>query len=339
MLRNQIRKIYKGEIFHIWLLYFLLSIMIVSISYYEVKKSEMDILGRNLYEENSVFFIPDESVVWDWRDLNIGHPFTLFKELQTGSTNVRAIYFDNKTYIPPMVDGRFFSKEDFYHQEGLAVVGKDIQKADLKYKNGKLYYTYKNYDFEIIGTMGAAHKTEIDKTVLLSMNGLSKDQNKENGIFVLNSSDLSSVTKSKMLDVKGVKLPIHLFERGKYGVQSYASSDMYNVILKIIVFILISFSSIIFTMSWIKKQWSEIRVLWILGYQPIYPLFRYVIKYFVVTLLTYFLVVSSSFATLNINSEFYNEYFLHIFLGFLVIILTSFISLRITIKSLSKKLI
>lgn len=134
-------------------------------------------------------------------------------------------------------------------------------------------------------------------------------------------------------------MPIHLFELGKYGVQSYASSDMYNVILKIIVLVLVSFSSIIFTMSWIKKKWSEIRVLWILGYQPIYPLFRYVIKYFVVTSLTYFLVVISSFAILNINSEFYNEYFLHILLGFIVITVTSFISLRITIKSLSKKLV
>ncbi|WP_181150887.1 ABC transporter permease [Paenibacillus sp. PCH8] len=339
MMSNLLKKINRGGIFHICLLYFFLSIMIVSISYYEVKKSEMDILGRSLYDENSIFFIPDESMLWDWRDINIGQQFTLFKELQTGSRNIRAIYFDNQTYVPQMVEGRFFRKEDFYDKEKLAVVGKEIQRSELKYKNGKLYYIYNNDEFEVIGTMGASHLTEIDKTILLSMNGLSSDENRETGIFVLSASDLSSVTKTKLLDADGVKVPIHLFERGEYGAQSYANSDIYNVILKIIVFVLVSFSSVIFTVSWIKKQRSEIRVLWILGYQPRYPLFRYVIKYFMITSFTYFLVAGGSFAILNINQEFYNEYFIHICFGFLVIVLTSFFSLRITMKSLSKNLI
>ncbi|QOS81142.1 hypothetical protein JNUCC31_09955 [Paenibacillus sp. JNUCC31] len=332
------KKINRGGVFHICLLYILLSIMIVSISYYEIKKSEMDTLGRGLYNENSIFFIPDESVLWNWRDINIGQQFTLFKELQTGSRNIRAIYFDNQTYVPPIVDGRFFRKEDFYDNGRFAVVGKEIQRSELKYKNGKLYYIYKNNEFEVIGTMGASHLTEIDKTIILSMNGLSGEENRESGIFVLNASDLSSITKSKMLDVGGIKVPVHLFERGEYGAQSYANSDIYNVILKIIVFILVTFSIIVFTVSWIKKQWSEIRVLWILGFQPIYPLFRYVIKYFTITSFTYVLVAGGSFAILNINPEFYNEYFLHICFGFLVIVLTSFLSLRMSMKSLSKRL-
>ncbi|MDA8354357.1 MAG: ABC transporter permease, partial [Firmicutes bacterium] len=187
----QIRQWQRDGTLWLIVLYLLISILIVSANYYQIKQQEMGILTRGLYDPTSfTFTLQDSSRSIDWRQLDTNKPFTIFNELDTKEQYAdRAIYFKDETFVPPMVSGRYFTSSDFYNGEQVAVlgqeVGKRVGKEDVFQKGGKEYFRLAGKTFEVIGRMGASYPSEVDELALVNMDAIDRFPN----LYVMNTED------------------------------------------------------------------------------------------------------------------------------------------------------
>ena len=72
--------------------------------------------------------------------------------------------------VPEITQGRFFTEDEVRQISDYAVAGKNVL-ADFGFeKDGKQYITYKDHDYEVIGTVGrTGHNTSIDDWVFLTL--------------------------------------------------------------------------------------------------------------------------------------------------------------------------
>ncbi|WP_127489166.1 ABC transporter permease [Paenibacillus ehimensis] len=337
------KKLQKSEALWIVILYFLLSVIIVSVSYYNAKQSELNVLSRGLYNQNSLAFMLDNVNIKgvDWTKLRSSKPFTLFKELETGQFHVRAVYFTGETYTPPIVSGRYFQEHDFVNDHRYAVVGKEMDRSKLISQNGKSYFPYHGKNFEIIGTMGASYPSLIDTTVLLNLNAVDSSEALPSSIYVLNTQD-SSIIKNNSLLVENTKINVQMLDRGDSGAQKYLGTDIYRKIMMYTVIGLLISSSILFTIHWMNKKKQEIRLLWIGGISPNIPLRKYASQYYVITFLCYLLVCTGSYLIIqcfNHSTETIKLFLGYLPVGYGLVLLSSYCSILITVKNTNRALV
>lgn len=93
----------------------------------------------------------------------------------------KSIYLTQDNPITPsMVEGRFFTKEDFNSNK--IVIGKNMSKL-IKKKNNKSYVSFLGKDREVIGIMGSNNrKTAFDDTFYI--NNLLSDEVKQGSILI-----------------------------------------------------------------------------------------------------------------------------------------------------------
>lgn len=320
----------------LWLiaLYLLLSIIVTSSSYYQLKQQELDTLSRGLYDPASVSFtLQDSNQLIDWRKLDAEKNFTLFNELGTGKYDIRGFYFKGDTYIPPVQSGRYFTNTDFYRGKRLAVLGKHVADENVFKQNGKEYYRYGGMKFEIIGKMGASYPSKLEKTVLLNLDALNHLKEVQTNLYVMNS-DQKTIVKDHSLSINHDRVPIKVIDQGDHGAQRYISMDSYQrVIIIAFVGILIG-SSLLFTQYWLRKKRTEIRVLWQLGFSIREVYRRVVIHYILIISACYWLVCLASSITLAvlgvISQEFLVPYTLNLLKGYGLILFSSILSIWIS---------
>ncbi|MBQ6052245.1 MAG: ABC transporter permease [Clostridia bacterium] len=83
---------------------------------------------------------------------------------------VRGWFYKGNFGVPEITQGRFFTEDEVRQISDYAVAGKNVL-ADFGFeKDGKQYITYKDHDYEVIGTVGrTGHNTSIDDWVFLTL--------------------------------------------------------------------------------------------------------------------------------------------------------------------------
>ncbi|MGC5326766.1 ABC transporter permease [Brevibacillus sp. SYSU BS000544] len=324
------------------ILYVLLSIILVSASFFHVKQIELSTLTRGLYGANSLFFKKAEDKgPLDWRLLDTQQKYTIFKELETTETNVLAIYYKKDTYSPGMISGRFFQENDFYNGKNLAVVGQKIDMGNFIHKNGKMYYKFHGKDYEIIGIMGAMYQSKIDTTILLNLDAVDNGDFSQDNTYVMNIEKGESIKKNNILVFKDNILNIHVFDRGDSGAQRYVNIGLFQDWLLIIVICLLISSSILFTAYWMRKKYSEIWILWLVGITVRKTCRKIVVTYLAITLMSYFLVCFMSYLIVvpyMSNQDMVITYSENLLKGYGIILLSSLISVRVSVKNIVKQM-
>ncbi|UHA72111.1 hypothetical protein [Paenibacillus sp. 481] len=341
MNNSTIKTLRNNGMLWIVILYLLLSVIIVATSFYQTKHQELHTLTRGLYDANSLSFTLNNPELVDWRQLNTPHAYTIFKELETTSIDVRAIYYNKNTYIPPMIKGQFFQERDFYNGKKVAVVGKQTDESHLIQRDGKWYYDFQGQYFEVIGKMGASYHSKLDTTVLLNLDAVESGQPDSSRIYVLNMEDFRPVMKEGALKLTHADVSIHTFDRGERGAQRYVGTgNMDQHILFIVIALLVS-SSVLFTQYWLGKKTTEIKVLWLMGVSLQHVYRRYRITYISLALLGYGSVCGMSYLLLmpyldhHASLKMYASYLV---LGFGAVLLCAYISMWLCEKVITKQI-
>lgn len=237
----------------------LLSSLIVWTSFFLIKQHQLDVLSRGLYDVHPLTFtVKDSEQTIQWRELDLTGSFTVFVDLDP----FYGFFYRNHTYNPPMVSGRFFREDDFYHNKKIAVIGKSVDSPFIE--------ELKEEGFEIIGVMGATYSSKIDEMILLNLDAIEQGKPIDSAVYVLNyghNLEIDSLSFQKQT------IAINRIDSGKSGVQRYLNTDFYQLLLlSILIVILVGFS-VLSTYYWLGKKRVEIRVLWQLGI-PVQHVFR-----------------------------------------------------------------
>lgn len=86
--------------------------------------------------------------------------------------DIRAVYFKGSPDLPPIVSGRFFSEEDFFQNQRLAVIGKDYQSETYKGSDNADYIHVNAYEYQVIGVMGYADDSSLDSMIMVNIDSL-----------------------------------------------------------------------------------------------------------------------------------------------------------------------
>lgn len=82
---------------------------------------------------------------------------------------VLGLFYNGKNEFPYVGDGRFFSKDDFFHNKQYAVIGKNIKYT---IDNNKKYFNYCNKQFMVLGIIDNEYYSALDNTVYINMDAL-----------------------------------------------------------------------------------------------------------------------------------------------------------------------
>ncbi|MDR6226671.1 ABC transporter permease [Desmospora profundinema] len=339
----------------VWLLilYLLLSVIVVSASFYQIKQQELQRHTRGLYDPNPLSFtINDHDQSIDWRHLNTAKSFTTFNELgkmqgKGKDYDLRGIYFHKSTYIPPIISGRFFQENDFYRDKKLAVIGKSVDKSEAKdgqngyvQQNGKEYYVLQGIKYQIIGTMGTSYASKINDTILFNLDAIEQGKPVESNAYVMNIG--SNPISNGLLQFRDSEVSVNVIDRGDLGVQRFLSMDVYQLVIFLLLLLILVSLTLLFTQYWLGKKSTEIRILWQLGIPIGRAYQRYAITLVLIASGCYLLVGLLSYWWLPRylqNPQAGMMHTLHLIVGYGLILLSAGISMWLSFrKSIRQRL-
>ncbi|QKG85392.1 ABC transporter permease [Kroppenstedtia pulmonis] len=318
----------------IWIvvLYLLLSVMVASYSFFQVKQQELSMLTRGLYDSNPLsFVVKDHDRPIDWSKLDTDKPFTIFSELGTvkdkgGEYELRGIYYQKDTYHPPMVSGRFFEETDFYQGKKQAVVGRGVGESEKEW--------IEKIGYEIIGIMGASYLSPIDQRVFFNLDAWEQESPAQSDMYVMNI-ERDPIDQDGSLRFKGDTLSVKVVDRGDQGALRFLGTEAYQVVIYLLILLILISLSLLFTQYWMKKKNTEIRILWQMGI-PIRQAFkRYATTYFFIALGCSILVglISYLFLALYLpNPEAWRMHTVNLVKGYGLLLLSSGFSMWIAFK-------
>ncbi|MEK4005052.1 ABC transporter permease [Paenibacillus sp. FSL H3-0333] len=328
-------------------LFILLSLIVVVFNYYQVQHNELNQLSRGLYTKNSIFFtIKEKAIEINWSEIETSDDYTIFSELGSVEKNgswqeLRAIYFNKSTYDPPLAEGRFFNNADFYNNDNLAVIGKNIDGTDLLEKAGELYYTFAGRNYKVIGIMGAPYSSKLDDTVFVNLDSLQSDSFMDSTVYVMNIAH-NPITSNLKLPFLQNDLPIHVFDRGDSGTVRAMNIGTQQLMVTFIFIILLFSTSVISALFWMNRKKSEILVLWQCGISLKTIGRRILSTYMAIALACYIFVATGSMLFFKLSLTF-NRNSLFIFIqgleiGLLAVLITSALVVWIFYVQVAKRI-
>ncbi|MBB5174486.1 FtsX-like permease family protein [Salsuginibacillus halophilus] len=278
-----ITKLRKNGTVWLIMLYSLLSIMMVTFSLYQINQQEVSILSRGLYESNpSTFTVTDDEEPIDWRKLNKDDAYSIFVEIEE---SYRGFYYQEDTYSPPMVSGRYFEEEDFYNDKQRAVIGQSVSEDELE--------QIKRDGYEVIGIMGGSYSSPIDEMILFNIDAVEEGNPIPSAVYVLNINN--GQLSPDHLNFNNTHISVDSINRGDIGAERFLGTENYQVITGLFFILLLFCLSFFFIQYWVAQRKIEIRILWQLGINPNKPYKDYVVSLFCITSFPYYLMGLISF--------------------------------------------
>lgn len=131
---------------------------------------------------------------------------------------VRSICYQKDMDLPPIQEGRFFSSEECWSENRLAVIGRtNMDRTWIREDTGKRMITLDYGDYEVVGVMGTGDVSTIDDLIFINI-GSMEEADILTGIFYLDtvsiradklfqrfSSEISSVSA---LSVREIDMPL-----------------------------------------------------------------------------------------------------------------------------------
>lgn len=248
------------------------------------------------------------------------------------------IYFNvDKIVEPPILEGRFFNKEDFKNKSKI-VIGKNMIRLTTE-KNNKRYISVLGKELEVIGVMGSnKRKTAFDDKFYL--NNFSKTILNEESIIIggKNIEHNISILKDRLYKIdKSINVEIEDFQ----GVESPLRSVLYNNKYIIIVFSLLVltllFNIINTTNYYVLNRKKEIGIKRLIGSTKLGISKEIILEYIkiaslacVLSLLFYIIILKLNLYPKNLDLSF------DIMTALIVFILINFLAIIISIPSIIK---
>ncbi|PEC19913.1 ABC transporter permease [Bacillus cereus] len=262
-------------------------LMLLIVSSYFFKKNEMDKLTNGLYSSTNFRFSMKES-----EGNNSLHKFIkqtkqsnyiLFKE-NIEKPNIRGVYSSQTLNTIPMKSGRFFQKEDFFHNKKLAVVGKEFK--DIENISGKKFVNYKGHKFEVIGTIGGEVKSEVDNIIYLNLDALWDLNINSTGIYVIDGNDDGEKLFSTLESILGKDSVFPIEDKGKGSKRLFENNFIDNSMI-FLLFIIALMMNILSTSYWIYKKRILISIQHFIGHKSFYIYRSLYYKYIFISICSY----------------------------------------------------
>ncbi|MBQ6172729.1 MAG: ABC transporter permease [Clostridia bacterium] len=198
-------------------------------------------------------------------DMLIRQKYDTESEVGNGP-KIRAFFSKNGYNIPELTQGRFFTEEEMSKQVNYVVAGKNAVKDFAKEKNGKLYFPYSGFDYEIIGIVGReGHETSMDDWVIFSMETLVQRYGSSNAPVFISASSYET-EKEIMNSIIELSENNYRYEQGQF----YPPVDIgveKSVMYYFIALILISF--VVFCIYYIDRILHIMNVKKVIGYSKL----------------------------------------------------------------------
>ncbi|MCR1935422.1 ABC transporter permease [Clostridium tepidum] len=198
-----LKKFFRKTYFLILSLIFVLTFISLSIGYVN-KIYEMMLEANNFKTENNIIFmfnkenLKTEDLIKAFNKIKLEKNIILTHEAGKvfipGAAQV-GIYF-NGVYKNPynLLEGRFFTKEDFKDNSKIAVIGKNLL-SNVEEKDGKKYIYRGNEEFLVIGVIGKENReTQYDYRIFYNLN---IDLQDKDTAYLKQRWILDSITKNK----------------------------------------------------------------------------------------------------------------------------------------------
>lgn len=201
----------------------------------EIEKSNMLYINthaQKIYIEDSPEFI------YKLKELNTQESFIIWQKLSEDLVGL--LYWGNFDF-PPITEGRFFSPSDFYSNNHLAVIGKNMISHQIEEEQSSFIELFGNR-YEVIGILGNTYPTNLDNTVYFNL-----DSSVFNNIFYIDGKDSTTIALainhlSKIAPVKNIDDSPHGIGRlFGYSDKNYKFKIVCIIISMIAIFLSINF--------------------------------------------------------------------------------------------------
>lgn len=291
---NKVKELKKFKIHIIFVIFSVFgSCLVTAYSLYQIKQDELQILATQLYGPSPTVFVSSEEDSEIIENLNKiqNESYTVFYEINDVT---RGYYFQGNSYIPPMIEGRFFEEKDFYNKKKKAVVGKNINESIIEEISNKGY--------EVIGVMGANYETDIDYLIYYNLDSLI-DIDIESSPFVLvtdkdNEDTILTYIKNRTDN------EISIIQRNEGGTFNFITDGSFQPFLLSIISIMLVAYSFTLAYLWFFNKNREIKILWFMGihFSSVYK--KNILTFILTFTVTYIFIPLLSYIYLSVNSQF-----------------------------------
>ena len=119
-------------------------------------------------------------------------PMTLYRTKLDEKTDLRGILIKGTPDYPlPMIKGRFFTEEDSFSKNPVAVVGNAFEK-DIFQKDGRDWIQIAGTDFEVIGIVGVELPSRLDGLRIINMDAAQKLYG-VSGVYQIDAKDKKAI--------------------------------------------------------------------------------------------------------------------------------------------------
>lgn len=207
----------------------------------------------------------------------------LYKEMSTVE-DLRGVLVKGNIKGPPIMEGRFFNKNDFYENKHLAVVGNKQRERMFK-KDSITYIDIGGYPYEVIGIVGSNEKSLLDYTIYVNLDSFSEIGNNA-GLFHLDGISDYVVETS----LQKFKSDINIINLSKYGIINVFFGELPSFSLLLCIGISFLLSCAFFTYFWFCSHQKLLDVMNIIGLSR-YTKFKEIVFLYIRTVLPVILLV------------------------------------------------
>ncbi|UTR16882.1 ABC transporter permease [Salipaludibacillus sp. LMS25] len=300
---EQYRKLKKNGLLLIGLMYLVLSLAVMVFSFYQVKQAQLDMLAHELVAPNADAFTFDEAYDVSWEKADITGPFTVFN----GDGQIRGLFFQENTYIPPMIEGRYFSEDDFYAGKKVAVIGKSVGEDFVE--------LIERDHYEIIGVMGTSHAAKIDHLILVNLDSLESPLSKR---YTLHTDHRQQ--EAGVLSFANKQLSTTTILAEEAGTLNFIGANRYHPVITLIFYMLVIFFNILIVIAYFSKQKRHYEIMWKIGIRVKEPFVRNATACILVGTASYLFVGASSlfFAMTWVNRADITLHISNILMGYII---------------------
>lgn len=241
------------------------------------------------------------------------------KDISIGAFEGEAVLIKNFDYDSPrLIEGRFFSKEDFVSREPVMVANKTLVKHfGTINKNGNEYIFYNGVEYKLIGIMGYQDKDTIyDYKFYINLLPYLASESPENiedewSIYTEDKSDLLKVTNSLK---QNLNTQIEFLDNEESSNALVSIIRDYNMVMitLVVLFIVLFLNTASISVYWIDSKRKEIGVRKAFGARNFQIIKRLILEYMFFALLSFLagLIVYIIIIKLNLLNLFNSDIYL-----------------------------
>ena len=160
-------------------------------------RQELEESSRGFYSEEAVsLYCTEEN--WDGildilEEGNWKNGILFRRDLEVG-IDTRGVFYEGKYRGFPLLSGRFFTEGESLGKERIALIGRNLRQ-DLYEKDGRNYIEILGEPFEVIGVLGSAQPTWLDRMQLIPM-GAAAELSEAAGTYVVDGTSRESIQKN-----------------------------------------------------------------------------------------------------------------------------------------------